>query len=155
MIRQKIEWKPLLFFLLYTYILAGLGTLLGPPNTAELVKPPLTPPDWLFPIVWTLLYTAMAVAAYLVSISNDIDRGRPLRLYLLQVIVNVLWPFLFFRLEWRFFAFLWLLLLLALVLLTAKGFRPISKTAFRLLLPYIVWLVFAGYLNIGFYILNR
>lgn len=155
MIQQKIQWKPLLFFVLYTYILAGLGTLLGQANTDGLVKPPLTPPDWLFPVVWTLLYTAMAVAAYLVSISNDIDRGRPLRLYLLQVIVNVLWPFFFFRLEWRLFAFLWLLLLLALVLLTARGFRPISKTAFRLLLPYIVWLVFAGYLNIGFYILNR
>ncbi len=155
MIRQRIQWKPLLFFLLYTYALAGLGTLLGSPNTDGLIKPPLTPPDWLFPIVWTILYTAMAVAAYLVFVSNDIDRGRPLRLYLLQVIVNVLWPLVFFRLEWRLFAFFWLILLLVLVILTARGFRPISRTAFRLLLPYIAWLLFAGYLNLGFYLLNR
>lgn len=155
MIRRKIEWKPLLFFLLYTFVLAGLGAWLGSPTTEGLVKPPLAPPDWLFPIVWTILYALMAIAAYLVFVSNDMDRGQPLRLYLLQVIVNVLWPAIFFRLEWRLFAFFWLLLLLALVVLTAVGFRPISRTAFRLMLPYIAWLLFAGYLNLGFYLLNR
>ncbi len=155
MIRRRIEWKPLLFFLLYTFVLAGLGTWLGSPTTEGLVKPPLAPPDWLFPIVWTILYALMAIAAYLVFVSNDMDRGQPLRLYLLQVIVNVLWPAIFFRLEWRLFAFLWLLLLLALVVLTAVGFRPISRTAFRLMLPYIAWLLFAGYLNLGYYLLNR
>ena len=153
--RSAIQWKPLLFFLLYTFLFAGLGAWLGAANTDALTKPPLTPPDWLFPIVWTVLYTLMAVAAYLVFVSNDIDRSRPLRLYLLQVIVNVLWPLFFFRLEWRLFAFLWLLFLLALVILTAIGFKPISRTAWYLLLPYIAWLLFAGYLNLGFYLLNR
>ncbi len=153
--RRKIEWKPLLFFFLYTFILAGIGTALGMPTTEGLVQPPLAPPDWLFPIVWTILYALMAYAAYLVFISGDIDRGPALRLYLLQVVVNILWPLFFFRLEWRLFAFLWLLLLLALVILTAIRFRPISRTAFRLLLPYIVWLLFAGYLNLSIYLLNR
>ncbi|MBR2405964.1 MAG: tryptophan-rich sensory protein [Clostridia bacterium] len=153
--RSQIQWKPLLFFLLYTFILAGLGTWLGMPTTKGLVQPPLAPPDWLFPIVWTILYALMAVAAYLVFISGDIDRGQPLRLYLLQVLVNVLWPLFFFRLEWRLFAFIWLLLLLVLVIATAIGFKPISRTAWYLLLPYIAWLLFAGYLNLSFYLLNR
>ncbi len=155
MIRQKIQWKPLIFFLLYTFILAGIGTWLGMPSTDGLTAPPLAPPDWLFPIVWTILYALMAIAAYLVFVSEDIDRGQPLRFYLLQVLVNVLWPLVFFRLEWRLFAFFWLLFLLALVLLTAVGFKPISRTAWQLMLPYIAWLVFAGYLNLGYYLLNR
>lgn len=153
--RRTIEWKPLLFFLGYTFLFAGLGTWLGMPKTDGLTPPPLAPPDWLFPVVWTVLYALMAVAAYLVFISEDTDRGAPLRLYLLQVIVNVLWPLFFFRLEWRLFAFFWLLLLFVLVLLTAFGFRPISRTAFRLMLPYLAWVAFAGYLNLGFYLLNR
>ena len=155
MLRRKIELKPLLFFLVYTLGLAALGAWLGTADTSALVKPPLTPPDWLFPVVWTILYTLMAVAAYLVFESGDIDRGKALRLYLFQVLVNVLWPLFFFRLEWRLFAFLWLLFLLSLVLLTAWRFKPISRTAFTLLLPYVAWLVFAGYLNFAFYLLNR
>ncbi len=155
MLRRKIEWKPLLFFLVYTLGLAALGAWLGRADTSGLVKPPLTPPDWLFPVVWTVLYTAMAVAAYLVFVSNDIDRSEALRLYLLQILVNVLWPLFFFRLEWRLFAFLWLLLLLALAALTTLRFKPISRTAAALMLPYMAWLIFAGYLNFAFYLLNR
>lgn len=154
--RRKIEWKPLLFFLLYTFILAGIGTLLGgSSNTDELTAPPLTPPDWLFPVVWTVLYALMAVAAYLVFVSNDLDKSGPLRLYLLQVLVNILWPFFFFRLEWRLFAFIWLVLLIVLVALTMRGFKPISNTAFWLMVPYFIWILFAAYLNLAFYILNR
>lgn len=155
MTRLKIEWKPLLFFFLYTFILAGLGAWIGMASTDGLIKPPLTPPDWLFPIVWTILYALMATAAYLVFVSNDLDRGQPLRLYLLQVLVNILWPLFFFRLEWRLFSFFWLLLLLALVILTTVGFKPISRTAAWLMAPYIAWLLFAGYLNLSFYLLNR
>ena len=153
--RQKIQWKPLLFFFLYTFILAGIGTLLGMPTTEGLVQPPLAPPDWLFPIVWTILYALMSYAAYLVFISGDIDRGPALRLYLLQVLINVLWPLFFFRLEWRLFAFFWLLFLLVLVILTAWRFKPISQPAYLLMLPYIAWLLFAAYLNLSIYLLNR
>ncbi len=152
---KKIDWKALLFFLGYTWILAGIGSLLGGSmDLSAYDQPALTPPAWVFPVVWSILYTLMAVGAYLVYVSGDIDRRRPLQLYLLQVAVNILWPLFFFRLEWRLFALVWLLMLLALVVLTAKGFYPISRTAFWLLVPYIVWLVFAAYLNFGFYVLN-
>lgn len=154
--RKSIDWKALLFFVIYTFVIgAGLGSLLGGNLGFDgLTKPPLSPPAWVFPVVWTVLYALMSVAAYLVYVSEDIDRGPALRLYLLQVIVNGLWPLFFFRLEWRLFAFFWLLLLLALVILTTLKFRPISQIAFWLMVPYIVWLLFAAYLNLSFYILN-
>ncbi len=156
MTRKKIDWKVLLFFLAYTYIFAGIGALLGGNFDLEtLNKPPLAPPEWIFPLVWSLLYTLMAIAAYLVFVSNDLDRGPALRLYLLQVIVNALWSLFFFRLEWRLFAFFWLLLLIGLVIATMVSFYRINRTSFWLLVPYLVWLLFAGYLNLGFYLLNR
>lgn len=153
---RKIDWKVFLFFFFYTFILAGIGVLLsGGFNLDSLNKPPLAPPAWVFPIVWTLLYAAMSTAAYLVFVSNDIDRSATLRLYLLQVVINVLWPVFFFRFEWRLFAFFWLLLLLAAVALTTAGFKNISRTAYYLMIPYIIWILFAAYLNIGFYLLNK
>lgn len=153
---KRFDWKAFVFFLLYTLALGGLGAILGGQMDLDrFTQPPLTPPEWIFPVVWSILYVLMAVAAYLVYASEDIDREAPLRLYLLQVIVNVLWPLFFFRLEWRLFAFGWLLLLLLLVVVVALAFRPISKTAFYLFLPYIAWLIFAGYLNFSFYLLNR
>ncbi len=156
MTRPKLDWKALLFFLVYTYALAGIGALLGGSfDISALNAPPLAPPAWLFPVVWSILYTLMAIAAYLVFASNDLDRGPALRLYLLQVAINALWSFFFFRLEWRLFAFFWLLLLIAVVVLTMVAFRKINRTAFRLLIPYLLWLTFAAYLNIGYYLLNR
>lgn len=119
-----------------------------------LQKPPLTPPAAVFPIVWSALYLLMGIAAYLVWSSGDLDRGASLRMYFLQLLVNILWPLFFFRLQWRLFAFFWLLLLLALLSLTMAGFRYIRKSAYWLLVPYFLWVLFAGYLNLGIYLLN-
>ena len=152
---KRIDWKALIFFLVYTLGLGGVSALLGGNFSLDaLTSPPLAPPAWLFPVVWTVLYTLMAVAAYLVYTSGDVARREPLPLYLLQVVVNVLWPLFFFRLEWRLFAFVWLLVLIALVVSVFKGFHPISPTAAYLLIPYLAWLVFAAYLNLGYYVLN-
>lgn len=154
--RISLSWRPLLFFFVFTFAAAGLGTLLGQPlSTAQWRLPPLAPPAWLFPIAWTILYALMAYAAYLISVNHDTDSQSALRTYLLQVVVNALWPLFFFRLQWLLFSFLWLLFLLFLVAVTALRFRRISRTAGWLLLPYLLWLVFAGYLNFGIYLLNR
>ena len=140
---------------MYTLGLGGLGALLGGNfNLDALTSPPLAPPAWLFPVVWTVLYTLMAVAAYLVYTSGDVARREPLQLYLLQVVVNILWPLFFFRLEWRLFAFVWILVLIALVVLVFKRFFSIVPTAAYLLIPYLAWLAFAAYLNLGYYVLN-
>ena len=135
--------------------LSGWLTRGGAERYARLiVKPPLSPPGWVFPVVWSVLYLLMGIGAYLVYHSGDLDRGPPLRMYLLQLLVNLLWPFFFFRLEWRLFAFFWLLLLIALVTLTMAGFKHICPAAYRLLIPYLLWTLFAAYLNLAFYLLN-
>lgn len=156
--RQRFDWKAALFFIGFTLLLGALGGLLGGASGFKsfevLQKPPLTPPAAVFPIVWSALYLLMGIAAYLVWSSGDLDRGASLRMYFLQLLVNILWPLFFFRLQWRLFAFFWLLLLLALLSLTMAGFRYIRKSSYWLLVPYFLWVLFAGYLNLGIYLLN-
>ena len=145
----------LLFFEILTLGVGMLGGLLGGMSGFDTLRhPPLTPPGWVFPVVWTVLYLLMGLAAYLIWNTYDIDGPRVLRLYLAQLAVNALWPLFFFRLGWRLFAFFWLLLLLALLSLTMAGFRYIRKSSYWLLVPYFLWVLFAGYLNLGIYLLN-
>ncbi len=154
---KKFSWRALLFFV-GTALAAGvLGALLGGDFSVvrEWNAPPLAPPSWVFFPVWTILYTAMGVAAYLVWQTGDIDRGQSIAVYFLQLAVNVLWPLFFFRLQWRLFSFFWILLLISLVAYTIKRFSAHSTVAAWLLLPYFVWLLFAAYLNLGYYVLNR
>ena len=122
----------------------------------SLNKPPLSPAGWLFPLAWTLLYLLMGAASYLTLESRGPQQiiGKGIRLYALQLLFNFLWPIAFFTLEWYLFAFIWLLALWVLILFTALQFRRVSKAAFYLMLPYLSWVSFAGYLNLGIYLLN-
>ncbi len=124
---------------------------------AVLEKPPLSPPGILFPIVWTVLYILMGVASYLVLTSgarqDDIDHA--ITVYEIQLVLNFFWSIIFFRLEWYLAAFLWLVLLWITILYTLLLFRKISKSAAWLLVPYLLWVTFAGYLNLSIYLLNR
>lgn len=137
----------------------GLSALLAGDSAAELealVKPPLTPPAWLFPPVWTALFILMGVSAALVwKSSRGRIRSGALGLWGAQLLVNFFWTILFFRLDFRLLALLWLLLLLLLVAAMISRFSRISRPAAALQLPYLLWLTFAGYLNLGFYLLNR
>lgn len=116
-------------------------------------KPPLTPPGYLFPIVWTILYILMGLASCLI-LSSDKKATPALTFYALQLIVNFFWPIFFFRFGWPLFSFLWLLLLWLLILKTIALFYEISKPAAYLLIPYLLWVTFAGYLNLSIYLLN-
>ena len=114
------------------------------------------PPGWVFPVAWTLLYILMGIASYIVA-SSSVSRERKERalcVYALQLAVNFAWPVIFFKLSAYGAAFFWLLLLLLLVLANELLFKHISKTAGKLLLPYLLWLLFALYLNLGVWILN-
>ena len=119
-------------------------------------KPPLSPPGWLFPVVWTLLYVLMGLASYLVLTSAKPQQtiNRALRLYGMQLGVNFFWSIFFFNLSLFLFSFLWLILLWLLILATIVRFYQISQKAGRLMLPYLLWVTFAGYLNLGIYLLN-
>ena len=138
----------------------GLSALLtrgSMDDFAALNQPPLAPPGWLFPIVWTILFILMGTASYLVvtaPTSPQADVGQSLWLYGMQLGVNFFWSIFFFCLSLYLFSFFWLLLLWGLILATLLLFARISKPAGLLLIPYLVWVMFAGYLNLGIYLLN-
>ena len=151
---QKIQWKPLL---ISVGISLGVGILssLFTPNIAgeyaAIPNPPLAPPGWLFPVVWTILYVLMGIAAYLIWLEPPSEEKRSALLYYgAQLIVNFFWPVIFFRLDAYVTAFFWLLLLWYLVFITWQKFSELNKVAGYLLIPYLLWLTFAAYLN--FYI---
>ncbi len=137
-------------------IIAGLITSGSMDTYGQLQQPPLAPPGRIFPIVWTVLYTLMGIASYLV-LTSDADptaKQNALFVYGLQLAVNFIWPILFFSLEWYLFSFAWIILLWVLILVTTAKFLQISTTAGLLLVPYLFWVIFAAYLNLGVYLLN-
>lgn len=120
------------------------------------VKPPLTPPDAVFPIVWFVLYALMGIGAARIFLTpSSADRTRGLTLFLIQLTVNFFWSILFFGLQSYGLAFFWLLLLWILVLWMIIVFNRVDKPAAVLQLPYLLWLTFAACLNAGAWILNR
>lgn len=151
--------KTLLLCLLLPLAAGGLGALLAGDfrvSYGQMYKPLLSPPGWVFPVVWTVLYLLMGYASFLVLTSGASEprKRRALTVYAVQLALNALWPLFFFRFGWYGFAFAWLLLLAAAVLLTWVLFRYIDRRAGDLLLPYLFWLFFAAYLNLGVSILN-
>ena len=141
--------------ILITLIAGTAVGLLSRGNEAfdALTKPPLAPPAILFPIVWSVLYTLMAVSYSMLESRRPVDDGTKL-LYWLQLIFNLLWPIAFFNLGWRVFALIWLVVLDLLVAAMAVRFYKADKTAGLLQIPYLIWVLFATYLNIGFVVLN-
>lgn len=155
----KVKWKQLALCLAIPLAVGGLSAFLTRGNTElyDLVfLPPMAPPGWVFPVVWTILYVLMGLACYLVLTSREPPamQQEALTRYGLQLAANFVWPLLFFLLEWYLASFLWLALLWVLVWRTYGAFRRISPPAGWLLVPYLVWVAFAGYLNLGIYLLN-
>lgn len=126
------------------------------PNWYErLAKPPLTPPNHLFGPVWTVLYALMAVSAWNVWKTRPSScRRRGLRLFAVQLALNLLWTWTFFGTHQMLTAFVDLVALWAAILLTILTFRKMSHTAAWLLVPYLAWVTFAGYLNFAIWKLN-
>ena len=156
---MKKGWKTLLICIAIPLAVGGLSAWLtrGSMEAFEQMnKPPLAPPGWLFPVVWTILFVLMGVASYLVYTSGEkqADVERALRVYILQLVVNFFWSILFFNLSLCFAAFVWLILLWALVLVTLVRFYRITPYAGYLLVPYVLWVTFAGYLNLSICLLN-
>ena len=122
----------------------------------NIAQPPLSPPAIVFPIVWTVLFILMGIAAYLVAVSDadETAADNALTVYGLQLGANFFWSIFFFNFGWYWFAFFWLLLLWVLILYTMNLFSAVSKPAVYLLVPYILWVSFAGYLNLGVTLLN-
>ncbi len=147
------KWKAFVGSAGYTVAVVALGIYLSAGSMQQyegLYKPPLAPPGWLFPVVWTILYILMAIASWKVALSLDPDRGKALLLYRIQLVVNILWPVFFFRLERYWLAFLWLALLWILVKKTIEAFSEVNMKAGQLMIPYIYWITYAVYLNLAY-----
>ena len=156
---MKINFKTLIISLaipLFVGILASLLTGNGMDTFMTVTKPPLTPPGWLFPVVWTILYMLMGFASYLVlTSSGDTDKkSDAIKLYILQLIVNFFWPIIFFNKNAFWLSFFIILLLRILIALTIIAFNKVSKKAALLMLPYFIWVTFATYLTLGISLLN-
>lgn len=134
--------------------LSALSTMNSDEVYNSLNQPALAPPSWLFPVVWSILFALMGISAYLVYVSDSPIKKQALTIYAVQLAVNFVWPLLFFRLEAFLFSFLWILLLIVLVVEMAAAFYKANKTAGLLQIPYILWLIFAAYLNFMIFRLN-
>ena len=154
---MKKNWKTLVICIAIPLIVGGLSALLtknGMETFKYANKPPLTPPDWLFPVVWSLLFILIGIASYLVFTSQQSSQTA-LTVYGLQLVFNFFWSIFFFNCHWYLFSFFWLVALWFLIILTIKQFRQSSRLAGYLMIPYLLWVSFAGYLNFGVYLLNR
>ena len=154
---MKIRLKMLILQLVISLGVAGLSAL-STMNSMELYQslnqPPLSPPGWLFGVVWTILFTLMGISAYLVSASDSKDKTPALRIYGIQLAVNFFWSILFFCLQAYWFAFVWLILLWVLILAMIVSFAKVSFPAAMLQIPYLLWVTFAGYLSLAVALLN-
>ena len=157
---KKSNWKPYALWILGTEAVGALSGFLSRGGmdryTRSAAKPPLSPPPLVFPIVWSLLYGLMGYGAARVWLSPPSRcRSRGLNLFAAQLAVNFFWSLFFFNAEAYGFSFFWLLLLWTLALGMLLSFRQADTLAGALQIPYLLWLAFALYLNLGVWIRNR
>lgn len=152
-LKDKWVWIKSIFI---PVILGGIVALLisGSMDYNDLNRPPLSPPDFIFGIVWTALYILMGVSYGIIASKDLVDKNIN-TIYYLQLFVNLLWPIAFFIFKWRLFAFIWLLLLIILVIKMIIDFYKKNKLSAYLQIPYLLWCIFAAYLNLGVYLLNK
>lgn len=157
---MKQHWKTYTFWVLLTEAVGALSGWLSRDGMQiymqTIEKPPLSPPGWVFPIVWTILYALLGFGAariWLAPASGE--RSRSLNLFITQLVINFFWSLIFFNLQAFGFALVWLLLLWGLVLGMIVCFWKVDPLAGKVQIPYLLWLSFAGYLNFGVWMLNR
>ena len=156
---QKI--KPYVISVLIALGVGGLAAFITSGNMdlyENIVKPPLAPPSWLFPVAWTILYVLMGVGSAIIYTmrcqANPALRMSALRIYALNLIVNFFWSIIFFNFRAFLFAFIWIMLLWFIIILMILSFKKVNKTAAYIQIPYLLWVTFAAYLNLMIYILN-
>ena len=137
---MKINYKRLLIFVLVPVLLGALVGLLTSVNSNidSII------PAWIFPVVWTILYVLMGISSYLIY---EKEESIP-KIYVVQLIFNLLWSFIFFKFKWFILAFIWIIILFIMVIRMIAEFRNIDKRAGNLQIPYAIWLVVAAILNL-------
>ena len=153
-------WKQYALGILLTQSIGALSGWLSKDGmkffSASISQPPLSPPAFLFPIVWGVLYALMGIGAARIYLSpQSTERSMALNVYITQLIVNFFWSLIFFNAQAFLFAFFWLLILWILVLWMILLFHKVDPLSAKLQIPYLLWLSFAAYLNLGVWYLNR
>ena len=152
-----INIKSLIFNIITPLAVGGISSILTR-NSMEIYassnQPWFAPPGFLFPIVWTILYILMGISAYMILKSKSDLQFKAIVVYSFQLLVNFIWPLIFFNARMYLFAFFWLIILLILVLIMTILFYKINKVSAYLQIPYILWLIFASVLNFNVYLLN-
>ena len=124
----------------------------------EINTPPLSPPSFLFPVVWTVLYVLMGISSAFIWLNRSENKDtadKGLLIYAVSLFFNFVWSLIFFNFRAYLFAFIWLAVMLILIILTAINYKRLVPLAAYLQIPYILWTAFAGYLNFGVWLLNR
>lgn len=150
--KKKFNWKLLLSSLLIVYATAIIGSLFTSGNTNsawyESIKPSITPPNWVFPIVWNILFLLIGLSLYLSwNNSNKKDKNAIASIFAANLGLNILWSLLYFELRMPAFAFFELIILWISILVMIFTVAESSKKAGWLLVPYFIWVTFAGILN--------
>lgn len=159
-VKGKLKIIPLIVLVLLPIAggaLVGFLTKNSLPVFDTLIKPVFSPPGIVFPIVWTVLYGLMGLASYRIYMHRDAgeDVGSSLFFYLVQLLLNYLWPFIFFSFRLYGLAFIQLIILLVFIIITFVKFYKVDKIAGYLLIPYILWTIFAGILNFFLWMFNE
>jgi tryptophan-rich sensory protein len=157
---MKRTWKTYTFWILLSVGIGALSGFLsreGAGTFSEtVIQPPLSPPAWLFPVVWSILYVLMGISAARISLAPDSPQKKQgLNLFIIQLVLNFFWSLIFFNLQAYGLAFLWLVALWIAVFLMILSFRKADPVAALLQIPYLIWLTFAAYLSAGVWYLNR
>ena len=151
-------------YIFFIAIALGVGALaafltLGSMDIyGEIKAPLLSPPGFLFPVVWTVLYTLMGISTAMIYTSengNPEERSEALKIYGASLAVNFIWSLVFFNMRAFLTSFLLLLLLLFLIVKTIREYVKTDPFAAYLQIPYALWVTFAGYLNLGIFFLNK
>ena len=154
---KKKKYIPYIVFLLITFAVAGIAGIItakGMPAFDKINKPAFTPPDIVFPIVWTILYALMAIGAAMVWNTGGKGKAKAISLFALQLVMNFLWVVWFFGIQAYLFSFIWLIALIAAVAAMTRAFYDVNAVAAYSQIPYIAWLTLAALLNLAVYIMN-
>ena len=155
------KYKPYILSVAFALFVGGLSAFVTKNNmdVYEKIKtPPLSPPGWLFPIVWTVLFILMGISSarvYVKGKESNENTDSAIKIYLWQLGVNFVWSILFFNRQAYLLSFLWIIALWLLICTMIKDFNRVDSIAGKLQIPYLLWVTFAGYLNFMIWLLNK
>lgn len=154
---MKIRNKSALIISILIPLTVGTMSALFSGNMSSysiLTQPAFSPPGFIFPVVWTILYILMGASSYIVYSSNSPNKSKALLLYCIQLFFNFCWSIIFFGLDLFLFAFIWLIALIFIIIIMIRQFLIVNPLSAYLQIPYLIWCIFAAYLNFSIFLLN-